>query len=86
MASFIKDYGPIHAFWLFSFECYNGLLGKQPNNNKAIEIQLMRRFLRDNVHLNLLHEFEGQTQEFHQAYFDVVVRCAQSFDSMKVYI
>lgn len=44
MASFIKGYGPIHAFWLFSFERYNGLLGKQRNNNKAIEIQLMRCF------------------------------------------
>ena len=28
----IKDYGPLHAFWLFSFEHYNGLLGAQPNN------------------------------------------------------
>ena len=82
MASFIKDYGPIHAFWLYSFECYNGLLGKQPNNNRAIEIQLMRWFLRDNVHLNLLHE--GQTQEFHQDFYDVVVRHAQSFDSMSL--
>ena len=81
MASFITDYGPIHAFWLFSFECYNGLLGKQPNNNKAIEIQLMRRLLRDNVHLSLLQE--GQTRDFHQEFYDVVVRHAQAFDSMK---
>ena len=25
LASFVKDYGPIHAFWLFSFQRYNGL-------------------------------------------------------------
>ena len=63
MASFIKDYGPIHAFWLFSFERYNGLLGKQPNN-KTIKIQLMKCFLRDGIHLNLL---QGQKQDFHEA-------------------
>lgn len=44
----ILDYGPIQEFWLFSFERYNGVLGKQPNNNRAIEMQLMRRFLRNN--------------------------------------
>lgn len=45
----IKDYGPIQEVWLFSFERYNGILGKQPNNNRAIEPQLMNRFLRDNI-------------------------------------
>ena len=44
----ILDYGPIQEFWLFSFERYNGILGKQPTNNRAIEQQLMKRFLRDN--------------------------------------
>lgn len=43
----IEDYGPIHGFWLFSFERYNGLLENQPFNNRSIEIQLMRRFLQD---------------------------------------
>ena len=38
----IKDYGPLHVFWLFSFERYNGLLGAQPNNNRSIEMQLSR--------------------------------------------
>ena len=31
------------AFWLFSHECYNGLLGAVPTNNKAIEVQLMKQ-------------------------------------------
>ena len=34
----IRDYGPLHAFWLFSFERYNGLLGAQPNNNRSVEM------------------------------------------------
>ena len=38
----LKDYGPLHAFWLYSFERYNGLLGKQPTNNCSIEIQLIK--------------------------------------------
>lgn len=39
-----KDYGPCYGFWLFSFERYNGLLGKYHTNNICIELQLMRRF------------------------------------------
>ena len=45
----ILDYGPLHSFWLFAFERYNGILGSMPNNNHGIEIQLMKRFLRENV-------------------------------------
>lgn len=43
----VHDYGPIYSFWLFSFERYNGHLGNMPNNSRSIEMQLMRRFLRD---------------------------------------
>ena len=38
----------MHGFWLFPYERCNGILGKQPNNNRAIESQLMERFLKDN--------------------------------------
>ena len=50
----IMDYGPIHGFWLFAFERFNGILGQQPNNNRSIEVQLMRRFLRDNMQLSMI--------------------------------
>ena len=43
----ILDYGPIHEFWLFPYERYNGLLGEFPNNNKSIEVQVMKRFMTD---------------------------------------
>ena len=39
----IKEYGPTYRFWLFSFERYNGILGKFPNNQKHIEVQLKAR-------------------------------------------
>ena len=45
----ILDYGPVQEFWLFSFERCNGILGKQPTNNRDIESQLMERFLRENA-------------------------------------
>ena len=47
----IRDFGPCHSFWLFSFERYNGILGKEPNNNRSVELQLMTRFLKDNLSL-----------------------------------
>ncbi|XP_068716184.1 uncharacterized protein [Montipora foliosa] len=41
----LLDYGPFHAFWCFSFERFNGILGSFHTNNRSIEIQLMRKFL-----------------------------------------
>ena len=43
----MEDYGPFHTFWLFSFETYNGMLGSTPCNNKSIENQIMKCYLRD---------------------------------------
>lgn len=43
----VLDYGPVHNFWLFSFERFNGILGDFKTNQRAVEIQLMRKFLRD---------------------------------------
>jgi len=43
----VVDYGPVHNSWLFSFERFNGVLGDFKTNQRAVEIQLMRKFLRD---------------------------------------
>ena len=48
MKECLLDYGPVYEFWLFSFECFNGILGNQPNNNRLIKPQLMQRFLDGN--------------------------------------
>ena len=50
----ISDYGPMSSFWLFSFECFNGILDDEPTNNRSIELQLMSQFQKDNTHLQLL--------------------------------
>ena len=48
LKSCTEDYGPCHAFWLYAFERYNGVLGSFPNNKRNIEVQLMDRFTGDN--------------------------------------
>lgn len=49
----VLDYGPVYSFWLFSYERYNGILGNIPTNQKSVEVQLMRKFLRDNAAINM---------------------------------
>ena len=41
----VLDYGPVYSFWLCSFERYNGILCEYGTNQRAVEIQLMRKFL-----------------------------------------
>ena len=36
----VLDYGPVQEFWLFSFERYNGILSKQPTNNRVTTMPL----------------------------------------------
>ena len=65
----IEDYGPIHGFWLFAFERYNGVLGSMPTNNRSIEIQFMTRFINENSILaySLPDDFKDDFQShFHQ--------------------
>ena len=56
LASCIREFGSIHSFWLLPFERYNRILEGQPTNNRSIELQLMHRFQKDNMHLHLHHE------------------------------
>jgi len=39
------DLGPVYAFWCYSFERYNGVLGAYQTNNRSITMQLMQKFL-----------------------------------------
>ena len=43
----LLDYGPVHSFWCFAFERFNGVMGKYHTNNQAIEPQIMKKFLRE---------------------------------------
>ena len=54
LATCLQEFGPIHSFWLFPFEHFNGILEGQPSNNRSVEMQLMRQFPKDNLHIHLL--------------------------------
>ena len=41
----VIDCGPVHAFWCFSFERFNEILGAMQVNRKSVEIQLMCKLL-----------------------------------------
>ena len=43
----LLDYGPVFGIWLFSFERYNGQLGSTRTNNRSVEIQFIRDFLKE---------------------------------------
>ena len=49
----------LNHFWLFAFERFNGILGQLPNNNRSIEVQMMKPFLDDQqvMSLSLPNEF-----------------------------
>ena len=40
----VKDVGPIHSFWCFSFERYNGILQKMKKSWQSPESQLVHKF------------------------------------------
>lgn len=41
----VLNYGPVHAFWCFPFERYNGVLGSFQKNWISPELQMTRKFL-----------------------------------------
>lgn len=41
----VLNYGPVHAFWCFPFERYNGILGNFQKNWISPELQMTRKFL-----------------------------------------
>ena len=59
-----KDYGPLYAFWCFSFERMNGVLGHLPNSRRKIEPELMRRIMNDNQINNIISSETVTTKGF----------------------
>lgn len=47
----LRDYGPAHSTWCFSFERYNGVLGATPNNNRSLQVEktMITRFIQHMV-------------------------------------
>ena len=62
LSSCVREFGPLHTYWLFPFERYNGSLESQPINYCAVELQLIRRFQND----NLIRCFQNDNFHLHQ--------------------
>jgi len=63
------DLGPVHVFWCFSFERFNGILGATHlNGSMSIEIQLMRKLLAGRYVWNA--EFPKEFSENFVQFFD----------------
>ena len=77
----VLEYGPLHEFWLFPFERFNGVLGQIPNNNKSIEVQIMKRFLKDQYmsSTSTPEEFRSDFIEFLDDSHEVVGSVATTF-------
>ena len=71
IASCIEDYGPVYAFWLFSFERLNGILGSYHTNNNDVSLQLMRRFVSSHTYSTL-----NWPQEFKTDFVPVLSKCS----------
>lgn len=73
----ILDYGPVYSFWLFPFECLNGVLGSFHTNCHDISLQLIRRFLDT-------HEFGTHTWpvEYRDELSHVILRCVYNKGSL----
>lgn len=70
LKSCIEDYGPLHGFWLYAFERYNGILGSAPTNKRSIEIQLMDHFVHDSS--VMLEQLPLEFQEEFKRHFSSV--------------
>ena len=66
----MEDFGPVYAFWLFSFERLNGTLGNYHTNNHDISLQLMRKYL---------NETEYASQNWPQEYKDKFLSLLQNY-------
>ncbi|OAD70992.1 hypothetical protein PHYBLDRAFT_171051 [Phycomyces blakesleeanus NRRL 1555(-)] len=61
----VHDFGPIYAFWLFSFKRYNGLLKNIETNQKGgFESMMMKRFLEITYIGNFIQSFVNHLPQF----------------------
>ena len=63
-------------------DIYNGIFGNQPTNNISIEVQLMSRFMKDNMHLDLLNRLQSSSAPFNEFFSDSVVQHARYFSTI----
>ena len=76
------DYGPCYSFWLFSFERYNGILSRFHTNHQSVEIQMMRKFMKNMNIRSIAGDFENIPSDNH-FFFDGLLTSDSSGTSNK---
>ena len=76
----ITDYGPLAAFWAFSFERYNGTLENMKMSWCGPEKQLLKKFL-DLQHLNIIEQ--SNSNEFLQNIYSEAFNLTSNFTSVE---
>ncbi|OAD66790.1 hypothetical protein PHYBLDRAFT_70220 [Phycomyces blakesleeanus NRRL 1555(-)] len=65
LSEYINDFDPVYAFWLFSFEHYNGLLKNFETNQKGgFESTMMKQFLEKAYIGSYIRAFSTSLDEF----------------------
>lgn len=77
--SVLLDYGPVLGFWLFSFERYNGQLGSTLTNNRSVEIQFMRDFLKERF---LMPSMENLPAIYQEEFTPISDKCYEKRSSV----
>ena len=70
----------MYAFWLFSFELYNGILGAVHTNNLSIELQMMLIFFSSQQLWALMNGTELRSVEFLQMLEDFKIERGTAFE------
>lgn len=74
----LLDYGPSHTFWCFSFERLNGVLGSFHTNRKAIEPQIMKKFINTQNLQGIQHKANSQVLSL---FLHEPTSCTSSFNN-----
>ncbi|GBC30749.2 hypothetical protein GLOIN_2v1786147 [Rhizophagus irregularis DAOM 181602=DAOM 197198] len=76
------DYGPLYAFWCFSTERMNGLLGSFHNSHRKIEIELMK-IIQHNALLDELTSHADQNPHLQEVL--IILKPRDSVGSLSMY-
>ena len=66
LAECLRDYGPAHDTWCFSFERLNGVLGRMPSNKQLLQIEktLITRFVQQIESWRSFPQFTRELEQF----------------------
>jgi len=49
----LREFGPVHGWWGFTFERYNGIIQQQISNNKLSQSNVILDFFYNNLHFQI---------------------------------